>query len=284
MSSKVDTAQVVTANNDTTLEEGLGSLLYHVHSTHIKNLLCATETTSLQFYEHMVVATVTSQLWCFPKKYHVHVIPRFKIVNAAFSLGPRSIPWVVYLFLIAAMILIIIGAVMGGCSKCKDSDGSSSSYSYYSSSFYDSDCDSSGACACLVIGCLLLIPVILLVLVPLIWKWHFIYLDVKSPSTRFFNFGGITSYSFRFKKIGFDMRANNQASFDEFYLIEYVFGSLGKAGNTVTSEAHLLSHFSHAALATPIVPIHADNTVRDLLVNGLKHRKTDTGDVVYATV
>eukprot|EP00569_Conticribra_weissflogii_P004125 CAMPEP_0171330054 /NCGR_PEP_ID=MMETSP0878-20121228/1726_1 /TAXON_ID=67004 /ORGANISM="Thalassiosira weissflogii, Strain CCMP1336" /LENGTH=289 /DNA_ID=CAMNT_0011830239 /DNA_START=160 /DNA_END=1029 /DNA_ORIENTATION=+ len=265
--------------NESTVANGLGNLLYHVHSTHMKNLLCAMETTSLQFYEHMVVATVTSQLWCFPKRYQTIVIPRFKIVNAGFSLGPRSIPVLAYLIIAISLVLIIIGAVNGGCSKCDKS--SRSSYYYY----YGSDCDNSGACASLVIGCLLLvIPVPLLILLPIIWKWHFIYFDVKAPTTRFFNFGGIYSYAFRFKKIGFDTRTENLASFDEFYLIEYVYGSLGKAGSTVTSEAHLLSHFNHAALATPIVPIHADNTVRDLFMDGLRNRKKVGESVAYAEV
>ncbi len=233
------------------------------------------ETTSLQFYEHVVVATITSQLWCFPKKYETIIIPRFKIINTAFSLGPRSIPKIIYMILLISLILIIFGAVNGSCSKCKDP-------SYWSSS--NSNCDNSGACASLVIGCLLLIPVPILILVPIIWKWHFVYLDVKAPTTRFFNFGGVHSYGFRFKKIGFDMRANNQASFDEFYLIEYIFGSLGKAGITVTSEAHLLSHYNHAALATPIVPIHADNTIRDFMEEGIKNRKKNIRDAGYTEV
>jgi len=256
---------------------GLGNLLYNLHSTHIQNLLGAMETTSLQFYEHVVVATITSQLWCFPKKYQTIIIPRFKIVNTAFSLGPRSVPKIVYLILLISLILIIFGAVNGSCSKCNDS---SSFYSYAS----NSNCGNSGACASLIIGCLMLIPVPILVLVPIIWKWHFVYLDVKAPTTRFVNFGGIHSHAFRFKKIGFNMSANNQASFDEFYLIEYVFGSLGKAGSTGTSEAHLLSHYNHAALATPIVPIHADKILRDFMEEGIKNRKRNVGNAIEVAV
>mmetsp|Transcript_5696 Transcript_5696/g.12596 ORF Transcript_5696/g.12596 Transcript_5696/m.12596 type:complete len:286 (-) Transcript_5696:52-909(-) len=260
--------------------KGLGDLLYRIHSTHTKTPTCSFESTNLQFYEHVVVATVTSKLWCFPKKYQTFIIPRFKIVNAAFSLGPRSIPKIVYFFLLIALVLIILGAVNGSCTKCKNSN----SYSYYSSSRSSDNCDSAGACASLVIGCLMLIPVPILVLVPFFKKWHFVYLDVKAPTTRFVNFGGIHSHAFRFKKIGFNMSANNQASFDEFYLIEYVFGSLGKAGSTGTSEAHLLSHYNHAALATPIVPIHADKILRDFMEEGIKNRKRNVGNAIEVAV
>mmetsp|Transcript_2161 Transcript_2161/g.4716 ORF Transcript_2161/g.4716 Transcript_2161/m.4716 type:complete len:287 (-) Transcript_2161:219-1079(-) len=261
--------------------KGLGDLLYRIHSTHTKTPTCSFESTNLQFYEHVVVATVTSKLWCFPKKYQTFIIPRFKIVNAAFSLGPRSIPKIVYFFLLIALVLIILGAVNGSCTKCKNSN----SYSYYSSSRSSDNCDSAGACASLVIGCLMLIPVPILVLVPFFKKWHFVYLDVKAPASMFASFGGITSYAFRFTKVGFETSAGNQASFDEFYLIDYVYGSLSKAGNTVTSEAHLLSHFNHAALSTPIVPIHADNSVLDFVTDGVKNRKKNNAEVVeYASV
>ncbi len=261
--------------------KGIGDLLYRIHSTHTKTPTCSFESTSLQFYEHVVIATVTSKLWCFPKKYQTFIIPRFKIVDAAFSLGPRNIPKIVYFFLLIAFVLIILGAVNGSCTKCKNSNSPSN---YFSSSSSD-NCDNAGACVSLIIGCLLLIPVPILVLIPFFKKWHFIYLDVKAPASRFLSFGGITSYAFRFTKIGFETSVGNQASFDEFYLIDYVYGSLSKGGGTVTSEAHLLSHFNHAALSTPIVPIHADNSVLDFVADGVKNRKRNNSEVIeYAAV
>ena len=48
--------------------DGLGNLLFHMHSVHFKPILFSKEETSLQFYEHVVVATVIRRLWCFPKK------------------------------------------------------------------------------------------------------------------------------------------------------------------------------------------------------------------------
>lgn len=249
---------------------GLGNLLFHIHSTHFSSIFLATETTSLQFYEHVVVASVTSQLWCFPQRALTKVIPRFKIVDAQFSLGPRSIPRITWLLLLISIILIIIGAVWGGCKdKC-----------HYSSCGVDSS-----ACAMLVIGILvLLIPVPPLLLIPCIKKRHYMYLDVKAPSTTWFNFGGVTTYAFRFKKVGFDDAAGSKADFDDAHVLEYVYGPIAKAGDEVTNEAHLLSHLNYASLSTPIVPINAGDTVRNLFgsVSGsasgsvggsVKHRK-----------
>ena len=33
--------------------EATGNLLYHIHSTYLRGLLCRREETSLQFYEHV---------------------------------------------------------------------------------------------------------------------------------------------------------------------------------------------------------------------------------------
>jgi hypothetical protein len=126
----------------------------------------------------------------------------------------------------------------------------------------------------LVIGIIVLsVPVPLLILLPIIYKDHYIYLDVKAVPTKFFGFGAIKSYVYRFKKIGFDHATDKKAAFDQFYLIEYVYGTLAQAGNVATNEAHLLSHLSHAALCTPIVPIHSDNTINDLVIPNLQQRK-----------
>lgn len=200
-------------------------------------------------------------------------------MNAAFSLGPRSIPKLACFFMMIGTLFTIIGASLGGCKKCESESSSSSSNNYYYSSYseYDSCGGSSGSCALLVIGILLLLIPLPILFVPLIWKWHYIYLDVKTPTTKVFGFGGITSYDFRFRKMGFDHKTDDKASFDEFYLVEYVFGPLAKAGNVVTQEAHLLSHFNHAALSTPIVPIHADN-----IIGELTQRKKGGGDSVIA--
>ena len=119
--------------------DSLGNLLFHMHSVHFKPILFAKEETSLQFYEHVgecaafvvclsitkdvvlisipVVATVIHQLWCFPKKVRTHVIPRFKIVDAYFTLGPRRLGWLFWLLLVLSVCFIAFGAIAGGC-KC----------------------------------------------------------------------------------------------------------------------------------------------------------------------
>jgi len=162
--------------------EKLGNLLYHIHSSHWSSPIGHKETTSLQFYEHVVVATITRQLWCLPKKCTVEIIPRFKIVNTAFSLGPRGIPKAAAFFLLIGIFLLIAGAATGGCTKCQSGSIYGYSYSY--------DCGgTSGSCASLVIGILLLlIPFPVTLGMPLYFKWHFIYLDVKKPAAKFFNF------------------------------------------------------------------------------------------------
>ena len=206
-------------------------------------------------YRCAVIATVTTQLWCFPKRVQVLVIPRFKIVDVAFSLGPRGIPAAALLVMLLGLLLAILGRVGGGCSS-----------SYYNM----------GSCASMVIGILLLlIPVPLVMLLHFIRKHHYIYLDVKVSPKYLCGYGGIIRHTFRFKKIGFDHATDKKATFDQYYLVEYVFGSLAHAGNVVTNEAHLLSHFNHAALCTPIVPIHADNTVDDRALPSLLQRRNN---------
>ncbi len=198
-------------------------------------------------------------------------------MNTAFSLGPRSFPKTAAFFMLIGIILLIVGASAGGCTKCQ----SGSSYSsYYSSS--SRDCGgNSGSCASLVFGILLLlIPFLVAVGLPLCCKWHFIYLDVKNPAAKVFNFGGVSSYGYRFRELGFDHKTNDKATFDEFYLVEYVYGPLAKAGNVVTQEAHMLSHFNHAALSTPIVPIHADNIIGELT----QRKKGDDESVVAGMI
>jgi hypothetical protein len=199
-----------------------------------------------------VIATVTSQLWCFPKRVQVLVIPRFKIVDVAFSLGPRSIPLAAMLFMLLGLILAILGGVGGGCpAGCNPA-------------YYFTCTGSLGTCAMMVIGILLLlIPVPLLLLLHFIRKHHYIYLDVKTSPKYLFGYGGIKSHTFCFKNMGFNHATDEKATFDQYYLVEYVYGSLAHAGNVVTNEAQLLSHYNHAALCTPIIPIHADNTVGD---------------------
>ena len=215
-----------------------------------------------------MIATVTTQLWCFPERVKVFVIPRFKIVDVAFSLGPRSVPAIAKFIMLIGIILAILGGAYGGCGSCPE-------YSYYSCAY------NAGSCAMLVIGILLLlIPVPLLILLHFIRKHHYIYLDVKTSPRYICGFGGVASYTFRFKKKGFDHATNKQATFDQYYLVEYVYGSLAKAGDVVTNDAHLLSHFHHAALCTPIVPIHADNTVNGHAVPSILQRRNNHGTVI----
>jgi hypothetical protein len=107
---------------------------------------------------------------------------------------------------------------------------------------------------------LLLIPVPLLILRHFIRKRQYL-LDVRP--NYICRYETIGRHTFGFKKMGFDHSTNKQATFDQYYLVECVYGRLAHAGNDVTNEAHLLSHFNHAALCTPIVPIHVDNTVNN---------------------
>lgn len=80
-----------------------------------------------------------------------------------------------------------------------------------------------------------------------------------------FNFSNFDSYAFRFKKVGFDHSTDDNAIFDEFYLVDYVYGSFAKMGDEVMTEAHLLSHFHHVNLASSIAPHHADQSIREIV-------------------
>ena len=99
---------------------------------------------------------------------------------------------------------------------------------------------------------------------------HYVYLDVKTPLTRnccFFKSKSYETLAYRFKKFGFDHTTDDKAVFDEFYLVDYVYGSFSNASEEVMDEAHLLSHFNHARLANPIDPHHVDESIRDLVLS-----------------
>lgn len=126
-------------------------------------------------------------------------IPRFKIVDSSFTLGPRKISSIVWFLLLLSIIFIIIGAALGGCKPyCTSSqvvaaaaqavEGSIDSF-YESilgsggsneedsiindlSASLPSNCtETSGSCPWLVIGCLMLvIPVPILLLSPWFFK------------------------------------------------------------------------------------------------------------------
>lgn len=53
--------------------------------------------------------------------------------------------------------------------------------------------------------------------------------------------------------------------------MNYVYETLGKHGNDVIGNYHLLSHFHCSDLANPIQPVHADNSIRDSLVMMKEH-------------
>jgi hypothetical protein len=67
------------------------------------------------------------------------------------------------------------------------------------------------------------------------------------------------------KIVGFETSASNKVAFDEFYLMNYVYETLGKHGNEVMNNYHLLSHFNEVKLADPIHPIHADDSINDTM-------------------
>jgi hypothetical protein len=99
---------------------------------------------------------ITTKLWCFPKSMKTEVIPRYKIIDATFTYGPKNIPWPAYFLLLLGMLLVIIGLSLGGCRD--------QSYSYYPSLY---SYVNTGACASSVLGFLvLLIPLPALLLVP----------------------------------------------------------------------------------------------------------------------
>ena len=202
---------------------------------------------------------------CFPKSYEVNVIPRFKIVDTTITLGPRSIPKLLcFIIVVIAALLITYGTMYGGC-------GEKCSYGYYDYSCYQD----SSTCACVVIGALMISVLLpLIILIPWLLKWQYIYFDVRKPAsaTSFFNRGGVITHAYRLKKTGSDVRSD-VVFFDQSFVLNYVYGSLSLGGNQTTNEAHLLSHFNNASLATPIMPVYADKTVAELVVPKLLRRK-----------
>ena len=187
---------------------GVGSLLFEMHSISHSVPWFVKSETQLQFYEHavsilswfkskymnmlkwyttlhlpnwvsiaaslewvQVKAFVSKKLWCLPETSKTVIIPRFKIVDCTFFLGPR-IEFFFWLLMLASIVLLIIGAKAGGCNSNSTSTRRSTlsasvvnelldfaDFAAASSSSYNDPTTSynSGACASLVIGSLVLV-------------------------------------------------------------------------------------------------------------------------------
>ena len=131
--------------------------------------ICVVYVMFVQWHSHIhlhvmfyasVIATTIRQLWCFPKKVQTRVIPRFKIVDAYFTLGPRRLHWLFWDLLLLTVLFITFGALFGGCKETE-------TYSYYGGS---SSSKNSGACGTMVVGILLIIPLLLLLFIPCCFK------------------------------------------------------------------------------------------------------------------
>ena len=84
--------------------------------------------------------------------------------------------------------------------------------------------------------------------------------------------------------IGFETATSNKASFDEFHLMNYVYEPFGKRGNDIMSSYHLLNHLRHADLADSIQPVHADESIQDVLSSIKGRGITFKDDNVHAQV
>ena len=76
------------------------------------------------------------------------------------------------------------------------------------------------------------------------------------------------------QKIGFKHSADDKATFDQFYLMDYVCKPFGKQSAEDMYEYHVFSHFNHAGLAAPIqydVGRNHDH-VSDMVHRNVKHR------------
>lgn len=60
--------------------------------------------------------------------------------------------------------------------------------------------------------------------------------------------------------------------------MNYVYEPIGKRGNEIMSKYHLLNHFRHANLADLIQPVHADESIQDVLSLVKSQRVPFTGD------
>lgn len=235
--------------------DGLGNLLFEMHSTMYAAPLFKKLETSLQFYEHVVKATVSRKLWCFPERSETVIIPRFKIVDCAFTLGPRF-AFFLWLIMLLSIILISIGTAVGGCKNTMTT--TYEGYSYFSDSYYPTTITfyNSGACASLVIGYLMLVfCAIAFVLILFFYKLNYVRLDTVAAKKRgpFALFDrSIRSYDYCFKKIGFKHSAYDKAIFDQFYIMDYVCKPFGKQSTEDMYEYHVFSHFNHVGLADPI--------------------------------
>eukprot|EP00804_Cyclotella_cryptica_P005407 CCRYP_017095-RA/>CCRYP_017095-RA protein AED:0.03 eAED:0.03 QI:724/1/1/1/0.5/0.4/5/67/214 len=178
--------------------------------------------------------------------------------------------------MLCAIICIGIGSSQGGCHAYSYSVPQYSYNSYgiqYSSNSNSYSYSNPGACGLLVMGCLMLIPALVLLFLPFCFKKHHVYLDVKTSLRKGF-FARSTTHDFRFKKIGFEHATYNNAAFDDIHLVNYVYGTLGNHGNEAMSRYHLLSHFHQVDFANPIAPFHADDSLRNIVAAATAERIT----------
>ncbi|KAL7432998.1 hypothetical protein ACHAXM_003358, partial [Skeletonema potamos] len=107
---------------------------------------------------------------------------------------------------------------------------------------------------------------------------HHVYLDTKSARRCCCKCSGTLSYDFCFQKVGFEHATDDKATFDQFYLFDYICKPFSKQGDNM-SDYHLLSHFNYVDLANPIYPVHQGGSQvcsSDVIH---RHRKGKTGSV-----
>ena len=75
------------------------------------------------------------------------------------------------------------------------------------------------------------------------------------------------------QKIGFKHSADDKATFDLFYLMDYVCKPFGKQSAEDMHEYHVFSHFNHAGLAAPIqYDVGRNHRLSDMLHSSVKQR------------
>jgi len=63
---------------------------------------------------------------------------------------------------------------------------------------------------------------------------------------------GVRTYDFRLKEIGFQHAVDDKATFDQFFLFDYICKPFSKQSADEMTEYHLFGHFNHVDLARPI--------------------------------
>jgi hypothetical protein len=258
--------EVAIADNWSVPKDHHGRCLYSFQSLPIKGQGMST-STSVFFYNELVVFQEESKFCCYPKFYSQKIIPKYQFKNVHVS-NPNPLYWVAVGFL-----FVMLGSIMLSSEKTK-----------------------TGGIAMLVIGFLML-PI------PFIsrccgWNYYTVTFDVVTEKEEGFARLMKEYIDFWLNMIGFGSKPtsifiNTSAKPDTAVLLDYVFGSLSADMNDMHLMNHLIvADLSHAVKPKQLSDLHKPEHARKALAapdysaeeNGGKAEGEEEGEALVTSL